>query len=109
MTDLRRSSIGIFDDSLALESSEPTLEQCVKNMISPLKGVANLQTKTLNSEEIAGLRNGVPLTLNSASMDQEIAAIDAKSRLLAILRAKKHKLFAPSLNFVPYWNSCDGI
>ncbi len=107
MTDLHRSSIGIFDESLALESAEPSYEQCVKQMIPPLQGVAQLPTATLNPAEISGLNNGTPVSLPSRTEIKEIAAIDEQNRLLAILRPKKQSLFTPALNFVPYWNSAD--
>jgi len=103
MTGLQRTSIGPFDLSAALDPRQETRESVREKLIPASAALTQFETTIVSDAQVAGFQNAVPIEILPAPASDEVAAVDERNRLIAVLRKKPFGLFAPSINFAHYW------
>ena len=107
MTSLRRTSIGTFLLDRAVEPTTLRNTDIAQHLIAPREVVRDLHSVKLDQRQCDGLLDGVPVDLNVPAGVAQVAAVDTRERLIAILKLKDFGLFAPTINFAHYWRKCD--
>lgn len=103
MTALQRSSIGGFDVGQALHSDEISPETIQKHLVQPQDFVKTLDYVTVPDEQLQLFANGHPWVPQSPIQSQEVGALDASGRLLAVLNRRSPERYTPKTNFSHYW------
>ncbi len=99
MAALERTAIGAFTLQEAVAPDALTADNLTQYLCPPLAAVAELPHVTLGEAEITRIARGQTITLEQASLGQapirgefaaagEFAAVDARGRLAAVLRAE---------------------
>lgn len=99
MSALRRTSIGPFTLDRAIPLGPATLDHIRQNLIDPLVGLADLTQRRLTPELVARLRNGQTIPLADGDEGEQIAALDPRGRLTAILSRREPGYWRPLLVF----------
>ncbi|HUT10936.1 MAG TPA: tRNA pseudouridine(55) synthase TruB [Thermoguttaceae bacterium] len=102
MSKLVRTAIGRFRLEEAADPSRLTKENWTDLLLPPLWAVDALPRVELAGGEIARIRNGQTISgKGSPSPSQELAAVDARGRLVAILQPRGADLLGPVRNLPP--------
>lgn len=99
MSALRRTSIGPFTLDRAIPLGPATLDHIRQNLIDPLVGLADLTQRRLTPELVARLRNGQTIPLADGDEGEQIAALDPRGRLTAILSRREPGYWRPLMVF----------
>jgi len=103
MTALQRSSIGGFDVAQALHSDDISPETIQKHLVQPQDFVKTLDYVTVPDEQLQLFANGHAWVPQSPTQSQEVGAVDASGRLLAVLNRRSPERYTPKTNFSHYW------
>jgi tRNA pseudouridine55 synthase len=99
MSALVRTAIGAFRISEAMELDQLTSEAIESHLLPPRRAVAQLPSAQLTEEETRRVANGLPVG-NRWKLDAgEIAALDDRDRLIAILVPRGQGDLGPVRNF----------
>ena len=102
MSELVRTAIGRFRLEEAVDPSRLTKQNWTDLLLPPLWAVDALPRVELAGGEIARIRNGQTISgKGSPSPSQELAAVDASGRLVAILQSRGGDLLGPVRNLPP--------
>lgn len=101
MSALVRSAIGPFTLEKACPLDELSGETLNQWLRSPLEALAMLPTIELDEDEERRVRQGQRIARTTASSDSELAAIDGKGKLVAILTRRDDGRFGPTIGFPP--------
>jgi len=104
MADLVRTAIGPFRVEDACDPRALTVEQLSAALIPAIRAVESLGVAALSDEEIAQLARGMPVIAAAelraiALAEAELAAVDSRGRLAAIVRLHADGRLTPELNF----------
>ena len=106
MTALCRTAVGRFQLSDALALDEVSTESIVANLRDPVEAVHELPRRRLNASEVALLARGQPIETGVIGSKptvtentQEIAGLDARGKLVALLHRWEDGSLWPAKNF----------
>lgn len=101
MSALVRTAIGRFRVEDAVDPRQLTRENWAQHLQPMSRAVDALPQVVVTNDEIVRIRNGLSIARESApSEDQQIAALDAAGRLVAILRPRGPGLLGPLRNLL---------
>ena len=106
MTALNRSAIGSFDLATAISTQNIDANNLNNKLISPLAAFPGCQSKTLDVEQIAKLKNGHVFAASELECDnncERIIGLDQQDNLLAVFGPHKTGTFKPELNFASFY------
>jgi tRNA pseudouridine55 synthase len=99
MSALVRESIGSFRVEEAIDPGELTRQNWPEHLLPPLRAVDALPRLTLSADEVARIRNGRTISRQALPGGaEEIAAVEAGGRLVAILSRRGPGLLGPLRN-----------
>ena len=101
MSNLVRTEIGCFSVETACELDQLTAGNLADALVAPNTALAHLPEVTVHDDQLAALQVGRPILLpagSNFSPDERIRAVDAESRLLAIVTPRDDEL-RPVVNF----------
>jgi tRNA pseudouridine55 synthase len=102
MSALRRTAIGGFHLEEAIEPHTLTADNVETHLLPPLLAVESLPRVELSNEEIARVRSGLPIAKEAVPADaEEIAALDERNQLVAVLTPRGPGLLGPLRNLLP--------
>lgn len=98
MSSLERTAVGGFrvEEALPLDRLDPA--SWTAHLLPPLRAVEMLPKLELSDAEIARIRNGQCVARTSAA--GEVAAVDARGRLVAILESSGSGILKPARNLL---------
>jgi tRNA pseudouridine55 synthase len=99
MSALVRTSIGQFRIEDALPPERLNADSISQHLLPAADAVSMLPRVELTDEEIARLRNGLAIAKPDAPQAEEIAGLDAKGRLVALLATAAPRVLRPLRNF----------
>ncbi len=99
MSFLRRLAIGPFRADEAVSCENLTAGSIEANLLSPLMGVSGLSQIALNDEQIGRVSRGQQISACEDQPDQEVAAVDSRGQLIAILKPASDGNLTPSKCF----------
>ncbi len=107
MTALVRTAIGKFTIQQAQDVSagffQPGSTELEDVLIPPTLGLCDMPKVTLSRTQVTGLSNAIPITIEHAIGATEVAGLDERGRLIAILRRLPDGTHSPAINFAGYW------
>ena len=103
MTALQRSSIGSFRVDDALHSEEISPETIKNHLVKPQEFITGLDYVAVADEQVERSANGHVWVPPSPIDHQEVGAVDASGRLLAVLNRSSPERYTPKTNFSRYW------
>jgi tRNA pseudouridine55 synthase len=103
MTKLVRTAIGGFLLPDSLPSDSITSEAIARHLIPPQFQLGDLKRVNVSDDQLERFANGCAWIPDREIDDEEVAAVDASDRLLAILKKRTVNRFTPNINFSNYW------
>ena len=98
MSALERIAIGSFRVADAMSLDELSVESITARLIPPQQAVTSLPQTALSADEVQQLENGTMIQRSDLDAE-EIAAVDADGRLIAILTVHGNGMYRPAKNF----------
>lgn len=108
MTGLQRTAIGQFSIADAIDpNSLPTKTEMAAVLLPPTRAVSHLETITLSENQVASLRNAVPILISDDIREKDFSALElvgvnADGQLIAILQPQPDGTYSPKINFANY-------
>jgi len=99
MSSLVRTRIGSFDLARAFELPQLSADSIADHIISPLAALTHMPQLALTGDEVARVQHGLGIERADASVSLEIAALDDRGRLVAILARRGDDLLWPTRCF----------
>jgi len=98
MSALERTAIGGFRIAEAADPWQLTAESCAARLLPLACAVTQLPTIVLSADEIVRIQHGLTIVRDALPAAQEIAALDATGRLVAVVGPQEQGVLRPLRN-----------